>query len=201
MYEYGDDKTVESEPKKATVYTWGIEITKIGEEDTPGETNYLADVEFNLYKGSMEGNPMKFTSEGSVYKPSDAEQATDVLKTDASGKITVKGLEAGTYFLKETKTNKGYVLLKDTITITITDTNNDGNASATIKNGSNAATEVTLKPDGTSQSALVPITVVNNKGFDLPETGAAGTAIFAIAGIALVAGAGALLLFRRKSHR
>ena len=201
VYEYGDDKTVESEPKKATVYTWGIEITKIGEEDTPGETNYLADVEFNLYKGSMEGNPMKFTSEGSVYKPSDAEQATDVLKTDASGKITVKGLEAGTYFLKETKTNKGYVLLKDTITITITDTNNDGNASATIKNGSNAATEVTLKPDGTSQSALVPITVVNNKGFDLPETGAAGTAIFAIAGIALVAGAGALLLFRRKSQR
>ena len=58
-----------------------------------------------------------------------------------------------------------------------------------------------MKPDGTSQSVLVPITVVNNKGFDLPETGAAGTAIFAIAGIALVAGAGALLLFRRKSQR
>lgn len=200
-YEYGNDIIVKSEPKTATVYIWGIEITKIGEEDTPGETNYLADVEFNLYKGSMEGNPMKFTSEGSVYKPSDAEQATDVLKTDANGKITVKGLEAGIYILKEKKTNKGYVLLKDTITITITDTNKDGNATATIKNGSNAATEVTMKPDGTSQSALVPITVVNNKGFDLPETGAAGTAIFAIAGIALVAGAGALLLFRRKSQR
>lgn len=200
-YEYGNNIKVESDPKTATVYTWGIEITKIGEEDTPGETNYLADVEFNLYKGSMEGNPMKFTSEGSVYKPSDAEQATDVLKTDANGKITVKGLEAGIYILKEKKTNQGYVLLKDTITITITDTNNDGNATATIKNGSNAATEVTMKPDGTSQSALVPITVVNNKGFDLPKTGAAGTAIFAIAGIALVAGAGALLLFRRKSHR
>ena len=200
-YEYGNDIIVKSEPKTATVYTWGIEITKIGEEDTPGETNYLADVEFNLYKGSMEGNPMKFTSEGSVYKPSDAEQATDVLKTDANGKITVKGLEAGIYILKEKKTNKGYVLLKDTITITITDTNKDGNATATIKNGSNAATEVTMKPDGTSHSALVPITVVNNKGFDLPETGAAGTAIFAIAGIALVAGAGALLLFRRKSQR
>lgn len=201
VYEYGNNITVESEPKTATVYTWGIEITKIGEEETSGETNYLADVEFNLYKDNMEGNPMKFTSEGSVYKPSGAEQATDVLKTDASGKITVKGLEAGTYILKEKETKQGYVLLKDTITITITDTNNDGNATATIKNGSNAATEVTMKPDGTSQSALVPITVVNNKGFDLPETGAAGTAIFAIAGIALVAGAGALLLFRRKSHR
>lgn len=200
-YEYGNNIKVESDPKTATVYTWGIEITKIGEEDTPGETNYLADVEFNLYKGSMEGNPMKFTSEGSVYKPSDAEQATDVLKTDANGKITVKGLEAGIYILKEKKTNQGYVLLKDTITITITDTNNDGNATATIKNGNGTETNVTMTDDGTSQSALVPITVVNNKGFDLPKTGAAGTAIFAIAGIALVAGAGALLLFRRKSHR
>lgn len=201
VYEYGNNITVESEPKTATVYTWGIEITKIGEEETPGETNYLADVEFNLYKDNMEGNPMKFTSEGSVYKPSGAEQATDVLKTDASGKITVKGLEAGIYILKEKETKQGYVLLKDAIEITITDTGNNGAATATIKNGSETKNvTMTADTDG-SGGALVPITVVNNKGFDLPETGAAGTAIFAIAGIALVAGAGALLLFRRKSHR
>lgn len=201
VYEYGNNITVESEPKTATVYTWGIEITKIGEEETPGETNYLADVEFNLYKDNMEGNPMKFTSEGSVYKPSGAEQATDVLKTDASGKITVKGLEAGIYILKEKETKQGYVLLKDAIEITITDTGNNGAATATIKNGSETKNvTMTADTDG-SEGALVPITVVNNKGFDLPETGAAGTAIFAIAGIALVAGAGALLLFRRKSHR
>ena len=144
---------------------------------------------------------MKFTSEGSVYKPSGAEQATDVLKTDASGKITVKGLEAGIYILKEKETKQGYVLLKDAIEITITDTGNNGAATATIKNGSETKNvTMTADTDG-SEGALVPITVVNNKGFDLPETGAAGTAIFAIAGIALVAGAGALLLFRRKSHR
>ena len=58
-----------------------------------------------------------------------------------------------------------------------------------------------MKEDNGSAQALVPLTVVNNKGFDLPQTGAAGTAIFAIAGIVLVAVAGALLIFRRKTQK
>ena len=50
-----------------------------------------------------------------------------------------------------------------------------------------------------SNTAKVEVTVVNNKGFDLPQTGAAGTALFAIVGIVLAAVAGGLLCFLKKS--
>lgn len=198
QYKYGNNPDPVTKGDKATVYTWGIDITKQGEDAKP-----LDGVIFELYKDSVaDENRMTFIPDAAGnYRPGTGAGQTTDLTTNTSGKITVKGLEAGTYILKEKETKQGYVLLKDTITITITDTNNDGNATATIKNGNGTETNVTMTDDGTSQSALVPITVVNNKGFDLPETGAAGTAIFAIAGIALVAGAGALLLFRRKSHR
>lgn len=198
QYKYGNNPDSVTKGDKATVYTWGIDITKQGEKAEP-----LDGVIFELYKGTVEeANLMPFISDANGnYRPGTGDGQTTDLTTNASGKITVKGLEAGTYILKEKETKKGYVLLKDAITITITDTNNDGNATATIKNGNGTETSVTMTDDGASEGALVPITVVNNKGFDLPETGAAGTAIFAIAGIALVAGAGALLLFRRKSQR
>ena len=74
-----------------------------------------------------------------------------------------------------------------------------GAATATV-NGK----AVTMEKDELNESSLtakVPLNVVNSKGFDLPQTGAAGTAIFAIAGIVLVAVAGALLIFRRKAQK
>lgn len=197
IYDYNNNPSSEvvSEPKETTVYTWGIDILKQGE----GSTN-LSGVEFELYNGSVaDNNKMKFTGSNGVYTP-DASGSTTVM-TAENGKLQIRGLEAGTYILKETKTNKGYVLLKDTITITITDSEIKGEASATVANGSSSPTAVTMTDDNGSVQALVPLTVVNNKGFDLPQTGAAGTAIFAIAGIVIVAAAGALLVFRRKTGR
>lgn len=137
---------------------------------------------------------MKFAPNGNVYTVSENGNAD--LTTDNSGKIYIKGLESGTYYLKETKTLPGYVLLKDSIKIEIIGNNENGTASAAVNDSS-----VNMNSDETSGSALVPITVVNNKGFDLPQTGAAGTAIFAIAGIVLVAVAGALLIYRRKTQK
>ena len=61
-----------------------------------------------------------------------------------------------------------------------------------------------MTADGESVHALVPLTVVNTKGFDLPQTGSNGTWMFTVAGILLMAGAAAVifLIVRRKSgHR
>ena len=180
---------VETQPEKTIVYTWGIDVTKNGEDG-----NALQNVVFNLYKDSAMGTAMKFAVSGNVYTVS--ANGNVALTTDASGKIFIKGLESGTYYLKEVKAPQGYVLLKDPIKIEITGNNTDGSATAKVDDKS-----VTMNQDGISTSALVPLTVVNNKGFDLPQTGAAGTAIFAIAGIVLVAVAGALLIFRRKTQK
>lgn len=184
------DTDVEKEPETdPKVYTWGIDISKKGED---GST--LEGVVFNLYKDSADGEAMKFSAAGNVYTYSEGGNAD--LTTDRDGRIYIKGLESGTYYLKETKTVQGYVLLKDPVQIVINGDNTTGAAAGTA-GGENAA----ITADGSSLAANVALTVVNNKGFDLPKTGAAGTAVFAIAGIAVVAAAGALLIFRRKTGK
>lgn len=191
-YTNNPNPTVDVEQKPDTdpkVYTWGIDVSKTDENGSA-----LEGVVFNLYKDSADGTAMKFSSTGNVYTYSDSGNAD--LTTDAAGKIYIKGLESGTYYLKETKTVKGYVLLKDPVKIVIDGNNTTGAATGTVGD-SNASITI----DGSSSAAYVALTVVNNKGFDLPATGAAGTAIFAIAGIAIVAAAGALLIFRRKTGR
>lgn len=60
---------------------------------------------------------------------------------------------------------------------------------------------VTMLEDNGSANAEAPLTVVNTRGFDLPETGDNGTMMFTIVGILLMAGAVAVLIFanRKKS--
>lgn len=117
------------------------------------------------------------------------------ITTDNKGEIHIRGLKPGTYKLTETKTNDGYVLLKDPVEIVITQTNAT-TGEATAKVGSK---NVTMIEDDGSLTAKVPLTVVNSKGFDLPATGGRGIALFTIAGIAIVAAAGSLLFMRKRS--
>lgn len=57
-----------------------------------------------------------------------------------------------------------------------------------------------MKPDGESENAFVPFTVVNTKGFDLPQTGGTGTWMFPAIGISglFAAGLGMYFLLRKK---
>lgn len=179
-----------------TIYNWGIEITKqsdIGEK--------LDRVTFELYKGNadgIEGGALKFRQiddEGSnkgVYYLDTAGGST--LTTSDNGKLVIHGLASGTYYLKETKTKDGYVLLKDPVKIVIKqDDGLDGNTTATIGKSESQVSQ--------DEDARFEVTVVNNKGFDLPQTGAAGTALFAVAGMAIAAVAGGLLFFLRRSSK
>lgn len=182
------------------VFTYGIDLTKTGENATP-----LADVEFTLEKetataGTYENVNVESKTSGTNTYYVTGGTAGNTVKTNAAGKISIRGLEPGTYKLTETKTNAGYVLLKDPITIVINQTNAEtGVATATVNGDPVDMDNDDLNVD--SATAKVPLSVVNSKGFDLPATGAAGTAAFAIAGIVIVAVAGALLVFRRKSSK
>lgn len=196
VYEYTNNPGQEIEfgtKIDTTIYNWGIDITK--QSDTK-ET--LSGVTFELYKDSPEDTALKFRqinggeNNGVYYLDDTASDST--LTTSADGKLVIHGLASGTYYLKETKTNDGYVLLKDPVRIVINqDDNLDGKTNGTIGNNKSPVNQ-----DG---NARFPVTVVNNKGFDLPQTGAAGTALFAIVGMALAAVAGGLLFFLRRSSK
>lgn len=179
------------EPGNETkVFTYGIDLLKTGENSAA-----LENVEFALT--NSEDAPVYVTKSETYYTPGGN---SNKVKTDAQGEINIRGLAPGTYKLTETKTANGYVLLKNPVTVVINQTSAEtGEATATV-NG-DAVTMTNDERNVDSATAKVPLNVVNSKGFDLPQTGAAGTAIFAIAGIVIVAAAGALLVFRRKTGR
>lgn len=187
---YGDsEKATDKIP--TTVFTYGINLLKKGEGTTAG----LKDVKFELTDGA---NEIKVLKSGDAYYPSNGTGASSTVTTDDKGKIYIRGLKPGTYYLKEKKTNAGYVLLKDPVVIVIKDDKATGDATATV--GSNKP--VTMQADQNNTGSIkaeVPLTVVNSKGFDLPATGGRGIALFTIAGIAIVAAAGSLLFMRKRS--
>ena len=51
----------------------------------------------------------------------------------------------------------------------------------------------------TDGNAIVPLTVINNPGFNLPKTGGYGTWMFTIGGVALL-GAAAFIVLRSRKH-
>ena len=70
-------------------------------------------------------------------------------------------------------------------------------AYATVDNN-----DVNMEDDGESENALAPLTIVNTKGFDLPQTGDNGTRIFTVVGVIAMAGAMfVLFLVTRKGKK
>lgn len=193
------------------LYTYGIDLTK---KFSDGNGDF-ANVEFVL-NNETDNYYVKAAlneSEGVYYVTAhvaDEADATYFIPV-SSGKVVVKGLEDDTYRISEVRTDNGYTLLKEDIEVVISQTEttslcDDVSGSvehhlltASAKVDGNA---VTMLADGGSANAEAPLTVVNTRGFDLPETGDNGTMMFTIVGILLMAGAVAVLLIanRKKSE-
>lgn len=135
-----------------------------------------------------------------------------ILTSDENGLFNIAGLDDGTYYLREIQAPNGYNLLENDVELVITaDTANgqewDGDP-ATALEGLNMtfnvvdAEEVPTEVEGVLVGGTVGITVENNQGATLPETGGMGTTLFYIIGGLLVVGAGILLVvrIRMKAH-
>lgn len=180
------------------VYTCGIDVLKQF-SDNGGN---LRNVKFKLHNDSDDCYIIAEQKDGVYYAKGFAAKKADATTfvPNSSGHIVVKGLEDDAYSLTETATDKGYVLLKDAVKIVIK-TAESGQcekcgaklltASATV-NGK----DVTM----TEGNAIVPLTVVNNPGFDLPKTGGYGTWMFTVGGVALL-GAAAFIVIRSRKHK
>ena len=180
------------------VYTYGIDILKQF-SDNGGD---LRNVKFKLRNDTDDVYVVADQKDGVYYAKGIATKKADatIFVPNSSGHIVVKGLEDDAYSLTEIATDKGYVLLKEAVKIIIKTSENGQcekcgtkllTASATV-NGK----DVTMS-DG---NAIVPLTVVNNPGFDLPKTGGYGTWMFTIGGVALL-GAAAFIVIRSRKHK
>ena len=181
------------------VYTYGVDVLKQFSDNGGNMKN----VKFRLHNDTDDCYIIADLKDGVYYAKGFTAKKADATTfvPNSSGHIVIKGLEDDAYSLTEIATDKGYVLLKDAIKIVIK-TAEDGRcekcgaklltASATV-NGKDASM--------TDGNAIVPLTVVNNPGFDLPKTGGYGTWMFTIGGVALLGAAAFIVIRSRKQHK
>lgn len=161
------------------VYTYQLNNTKRqNTEDGP----VLEGAGFRLYSDeacndAQEIKLKKNTTDG-TYSPYFGTDAGDEMISDNKGQFNVKGLDAGTYYLRETKTPDGYSACADKkIVISAT---HDGN--------------------NVSLSGNLSTTIINKKtgGITLPSTGGIGTTLFYVVGGGLMVAAIVLLVTKKR---
>ena len=121
-----------------------------------------------------------------TYIGADLNNMRNDMETPASGQLVIMGLEAGTYYLKETKAPEGYNQLPSAVTVEV------GTGSTSIyDNGYKdlADKEITY--------SVYSTTVENNRGVELPSTGGEGTVMLITIGT-MIAMAFAVLLITHK---
>ena len=162
------------------VFTYQLNNTKYHDDDNPN--NVLAGAGFRLYsnKDCTEEQEIKLkknTTDG-TYPPYFGTDAGDEMFSDEHGQFNVKGLDAGTYYLKETNPPKDYsACANKEIVISAT---HDGNH---VSLSGNLSTTIINKKDG---------------GITLPSTGGIGTTIFYVVGGGLMVAAIVLLVTKKR---
>ena len=201
ILKYDNDYTEKSITK---TYIWEMGVHKFANLGKDDPNHALKNAEFQLYKNVVDSENNTTTmmyaifsdatpsADGtSVYKltgwTTTASQATTVV-TPEKGNIQFVGLDAGTYYLEETKAPTGYNKLSAPITVVISSTlpTTGGTASYTVTYGDNAP------------AANGVVRVENKTGTTLPSTGGIGTTIFYVVGGGLMVAAIVLLVTKKR---
>lgn len=190
-----DDKSWETDDDKKKVYSYEIDVMKVDKNE---KETLLAGAEFVLSTSKDEKDAIGFiaegTNDGKYRRPESTEEKTDDVITtlvvgstdEAKGKLALRGLKPGEYYLIETKAPDGYNKLSAPVEVIIKDSNNNG--------------KVEDKEEKEGQTGIVSLTVENGQGFTLPETGGMGTVLFTAGGILLMGTALVLILVMRKKR-
>ena len=217
VVEYSNDPTAggtgTSEPSIVDVHTFDFTIYKyyLKDQNNKEDKTALAKAEFELYKGNTEGTAADEQAKvnivderNGVYRQATADEAKAAdftsakIVSDADGKVLVKGLEAGTYYLRETKAPEGYNKLLSDIKVVI-----EANYDTTTGKLTNYTVTYTYngKPitvTNTDKLTSPEVPVENKTGAQLPSTGSKGALMVTLAGIVLFGALTASKAFGKK---
>ena len=180
------------------VYTYGVDVLKRFSDNGGNMKN----VKFRLHNDTDDCYIIADLKDGIYYAKGITSKKSDATTfiPNSSGHIVVKGLEDDAYSLTEIATDKGYVLLKEAVKIVITTKENGAceNCGAKLLTASTTVNgkDVTMS----EENAVVPLTVVNNPGFDLPKTGGYGVWMYTVGG-ALLLSVAAFIVAKSRKHK
>lgn len=209
----GTDNKGESEPSIVDVHTFNFTIFKyyLKDETKTG----LANAEFELYKANEAGDAADTNAkinivkvEEGVYRQATPEEAaaegfkSDVIVSGNDGKVLVKGLDAGNYYLRETKAPEGYNKLLSDIKVEI-----KANYDETTGKLTSYSVDYTYNGKTTNGTAITnetdspEVAVENKTGAQLPSTGSKGALMVTLAGIVLFGALTASKAFGKKKAK
>lgn len=187
------DTSVPEDETKSFVF--GLKINKI-DPNAEADKKALQGAEFQLLR---DGTPIAtYTFDENGDRVLNSNNGLTAV-TNEDGIAYLLGIDEGTYTLKETKAPNGYILPEDGLELIITDADEEGNVdgNATYTLGGKELDTFEDIADGSVATA----TIENSKGFNLPRTGGAGTWMFAVGGILIMAGmATAFVKLRKKEN-
>lgn len=204
------------------VHTYAFSLAKTSDEDIEGSIGKkpLTNAGFTLYSDNAMNTPVSMIKETvggeTYYRPALADETgvTELLADMGTDQNTllVRGLDAATYYLKETKVPSGYYAPKGGFAVQLTgereaisEALNGKLAAASSFTATNPETDRVLingtaSVNGTEQNRL-DASLKNSSTPVLPTTGGVGTVIFTVVGLLCMGAALWFFLFARRRRK
>lgn len=179
-----DESSIGKTPESTPVYVYTYQLNNTKYRDEVNENNKLEGAGFRLYSNEAcnaeDEIKLKMNDDGTYSRDFSTEGKGVEMLSNKDGQFNVKGLDAGTYYLKETTPPSGYSACKV--------------IPVTIKADHSRNDQVNLEGSNLTND------IVNIKagGITLPSTGGIGTTLFYVVGGGLMVAAIVLLVTKKR---
>ena len=192
---------------EVVVYTFTLPMNKVNNDATPAA---LTGATFAIFTSQTDAttaatDPLTaanfataLTFSGSAGSYTRAATGGYTLADNGTGTYSISGLDQGTYYLVEIAAPAGYNRVATPVTVVIDSSYNDGSRSSAYVDG-HIPDATNDQLTGVTVNGGTQLTVVNQAGVTLPETGGVGTKAFVVGGLALILLALILMIARKRS--